>query len=227
VRLRARATLLAGLGVLGAVACSQTGPLAGVTPTPVVQQQTFSAVEGSLNEVGVLPFYPRPDLAQQLQGDLGPDEVADLVSNYFAEALRGLDVRVVSPSDMAMVFENKGRAMSRLDPQTAIEVTAAEYGLSAIVTGQVSRWRARGGQAYGAVQPASVGFEASLFDVKTGRRLWRGRFDHTQRTLTGNFLAASKYPGGGTRWLSVMELARWGARNAARAMVDGQWRASN
>jgi hypothetical protein len=223
----ARAALLAGWSALVGSACSQSGPLAGVTPTPVVQQQTFSAVEGSLETVGVLPFYPRPDLARQLDGDLGPDEVAELVSNYFAEAVAGLDVKVVSPSDMAMIFEAKGRAMSRRDPLTAIEVTAAEYGLSSIVTGEVSRWRPRAGQTYGAMQPASVGFEASLYDVKSKRRLWRGRFDHTQRTLTGNFLAASQYPGGGTRWLSVMELARWGARNAAQAMVDGQWRASN
>lgn len=225
--MRLRGALLAGLAVAGAVACSPSGPLAGVTPTPVVQQQTFSAVEGSLKVVGVLPFYPRPELARQLEGDLGPDEVADLVSNYFAEALGGLDVKVVSPSDMALVFDNKGRAMSRRDPLTAIEVTSAEYGLTSIVTGEVSRWRARGGEAYGSEHPASVGFEASLFDVKGGRRLWRGRFDHTQRTITGNVLTASQYPGGGTRWLSVMELARWGARNAARTLVDGQWRASN
>lgn len=209
-------------------ACSQSGPLAGVQPQPVVKQQTMSAVEGSLEVVGVMPFYPRPDLAPRLAGqELGPDDVADLVSSYFAEALRGMDVRVVGPSDMALVFTNKGRAMSRRDPRLAAEVAAAEFGLTSIVMGEVSRWRDREGEAYGADRPAGVGFEASLFEVRQGRRLWRGRFDHTQRTITGNVFAAARYPGGGTRWLTVTELARWGASMAVQAMVDGQWRVSN
>jgi len=217
-----------GLVALAVLACSQSGPLGGVTRTPVVQQQTFSAQDGSLKLVGIMPFYPRPELARSLAGgELGPDDVAGLVSSYFADALRGLDVRVVPPSDMALAFTNKKRAMSRRDLQTAIEVTAAEFGLTSIVMGDVYRWRDREGEAYGSERPAGAGFEASLFETRTGRRLWRGRFDHTQRTITGNVLAASQYPGGGTRWLKVTELARWGARTSAQHMVDGQWRASN
>ena len=223
MRLNSVACLCAGLAAL---ACSQSGPLAGVKPTKVVKQQTLSAVEGSLGLVGVMPFYPRPELARQLESDLGPDDVANLVSGYFAEALRELGVRVLPPSDMTLSFSNKGRALSRRDLATAIEVVAAEFGLTAIVMGEVSRWRQRGGEAYGSERPASVGFEASLFDVKSGRRLWRGRFDHTQRTITGNVFTAAQYPGGGMRWLSVTELARWGARSAAQPLVDGQWRAS-
>lgn len=220
-----------GTAAIGAaallLACSQSGPLAGVQPQPVVKQQTFSAVDGSLRMVGVMPFYPRPELATQLAGgDLSPDDVADLVASYFAEALRGMDVAVVSPSDVALAFSNQGRAMSRKDPRTAAEVVAKEFGLSAIVSGEVSRWRDRGGEAFGSERPASVGFEASLFEVEQGRRLWRGRFDHTQRTITGNVFAAAQYPGGGTRWLTVTELARWGARSAVQTLVDGQWRVS-
>ena len=209
------------------LACSQSGPLAGVRPQALVKEQTFSAVEGSLRVVGVMPFYPRPELARQLEGgDLSRDDVADLVSTYFAEALRGMDVAVISPSDIALAFSNQGRALSRKDPRTVAEVVAKEFGLSAIISGEVWRWRDRDGEAYGSERPASVGFEASLFEVEQGRRLWRGRFDHTQRTISGNIFAASQYPGGGTRWLTITELARWGARITVQTLVDGQWRVS-
>ena len=35
-----------------------------------------------------------------------------------------------------------------------------------------------------------------------------------------------RYPGGGSRWLTAAELARWGAAAAAKSLVEGQWRAS-
>lgn len=227
IRSKVRIAVAALATVAAVLACSQSGPLAGVQPQPLVKEQTFSAVDGSLRKVGVMPFYPRPELGRQLEGgDLSPDDVADLVSNYFAEALRGMDVAVISPSDVALAFANQGRALSRKDPRTAAEVMAKEFGLSAIVSGEVWRWRDRDGESYGSEQPASVGFEASLFEVEQGRRLWRGRFDHTQRTISGNVFAASQYPGGGTRWLTVTELARWGARTTVQTLVDGQWRVS-
>jgi hypothetical protein len=95
-----------------------------------------------------------------------------------------------------------------------------------VVLGEVHRWRDLEGEAYGADRPASVGYQVNLFEVEGSRRLWSSRFDHTQRTLTADPLMARKYPGGGTRFLSAAELARWGARDAAASLVEGQWRPS-
>lgn len=220
---RALATAL----VLPALACSKGGALEGLTPQPVVQQQTFSAVEGSLKRVAVISFSVRGDLARSAEEETTPQEVADLVTTFFAEALVGKGVRIVPPSDVAQAFEALGRALPRRDPRLAAEVVREEFGATSVVLGDVYRWRERVGEAFGADRPASVGFEVSLFEVAAGRRIWRGRFDHTQRTISGNVLAAARYPGGGSRWLTVAELARWGARNSATDLVAGQWRASN
>jgi hypothetical protein len=209
------------------LACSSSGPLGGMQPNrPVVSQQTFSAVAGSLKVVGVMPFYPQPELRQRLGSAVAAEEVAETVSGYFADALRGQGVRVIPPSDLALAFTNQGRATPRRDPRAAAEVAARQFGATAVVLGAVYRWREREGGARGATGPASAGFEVHLFDTRDGRRLFDARFDHTQRTLTGDPFMARKYPGGGSRFLTVAELARWGADGAASALVDGQWRLS-
>jgi hypothetical protein len=224
VRLSALAPLLALFGL----ACSPTGPLAGVQPNrPVVQQQTFSALAGSLERVAVVPFHPAPELASGALGTATPEEVAAFVTSFVSAALAALGVRVISASDVETAFAARGRATPRRDPRAAAELVASEFGASAVVLGEVYRWRERGGEAMGSLTPASVGYEDSLFDVREGRRLWSGRFDHTQRTLTGDPMMARRYPGGGTRWLTASELARWGAQAAAASLVEGQWRASS
>jgi hypothetical protein len=223
----ARAMLLAA--VLVGLACSPTGPLAGITPRnkPIVAQQTFSAIEGSLKVVAVMPFYPKPELRQRVGSAEDAEEIAQIVSNFYSEALTGNGVRVIPPSDTALAFTNRGRAVPWRDPRGAADILSEDFGVTSIVVGSVYRWRERGGAAYGSDSPAGVGFELSLFDTRDGRRLFNARFDHTQRTLSGDPFMAAKYPGGGSRFLTVAELARWGAGNAATAMVDGQWRLSN
>jgi hypothetical protein len=71
------------------------------------------------------------------------------------------------------------------------------------------------------MRPASVAFEVSLHQTPTGRRLWTGRFDETQKSITEAILRARQYPGGGTRWLTTEEFARWGAEEVAKSMRSG------
>ena len=54
-----------------------------------------------------------------------------------------------------------------------------------------------------------------LCSAPGARRLWSGQFDETQQPLSENVLSASRYPGGGSRWLTAEELATWGARETA------------
>ena len=64
-----------------------------------------------------------------------------------------------------------------------------------------------------------MAFELSLHAVPSGRRVWTARFDETQVDLSTAPGRARRYPGGGTRWLSAGELARWGADNVAAELV--------
>ena len=200
--------------------CQQVSP-------PVVKQQTVSAVAGSIHVVAVMPFTTRPGLIPVgAEADMSAEEVADLVARFMAEALSAEGVSVVAPSDMKAAFLNRGSAVPRRDPRAAAEMAARKFGATSVVMGEVLRWRERKGQAYGADRTASVAYEMSLYRAPVAHRLWHSRFDHTQRTLTADPLTARKYPGGGMRFLTAAELARWGVRSSASSLVEGQWRAA-
>ena len=87
-----------------------------------------------------------------------------------------------------------------------------------VLVGEVWRYRERSGEALGSSRPASVAFEVTLFAAPDGRKIWQGRFDETQQSITANPLRARRYPGGGTRWLTAAELARWGAKQVAESL---------
>jgi len=93
---------------------------------------------------------------------------------------------------------------------------AAEFGADAVLFGVLTRWEKRDGTRAGALHPAAVGFEVLLRSAPSGERLWSGYFDHRQQPLGQNLLVTSRYPGGGTHWLSAPELARWGAGEVVR-----------
>ena len=196
-------------------------------PAPVVKQQTFSASAGSLDVVVLVPFYPRPGLEQSLTGTgISAEEVAALVTGFFGDALAAQGIRIVPASDFEMAFTNQGRATPRHNPREAAEVAARDFGATSVVLGEVYRWRKRSGEALGTDRPASVGYQMSLHQAPGGRRLWNSRFDETQRPLSDDVRNLGRYPGGGSRWLTAAELARWGAAAAAQSLVEGQWRAS-
>lgn len=111
------------------------------------------------------------------------------------------------------------KATSGRGPRPPLEVArllAAEFGADAVLFGVLTRWEERRGTGAGAMHAAAVGFEVLLRSAPGGERLWSGNFDHRQKPLGENLLVASRYPGGGTRWLSAPELARWGAGEVAR-----------
>ena len=133
---------------------------------------------------------------------------------------------MIPPNDLVIAFMGAGTATPRLDPRRATELAAREFGATSVVLGEVYRWRERKGEALGASGAASVGFEVRLYDTRTTRRLWNSRFDETQRPLTEEIRNLRRYPGGGSRWLTASELARWGVAASVDALVAGQWRAS-
>jgi len=206
------------LALLLLVGCPHVNP-------PVVNQQTVSSSAGSIQRVAVMPFTTRAGLIPT-GSDVGltADEVSELVSNFMAEALSAEGVRVVFPNDLAQAFLSEERPVARRDPPAAAELAASRFGATSVVMGEVLRWRERKGEAYGTNQPASVAYVMTLYQAPVARRLWSSRFDHTQRTLMADPLTARKYPGGGTRFLTAAELARWAVRASAVSLVEGQWR---
>jgi hypothetical protein len=193
-----------------------------IRPGPVVEASTIARSSESMSKVAVMPFYPVKPSGRSIGG--GPDPVpwdsASLVAGFFADALAAQSITVITPSDLELAFTGQGVPVPRLDPRAAAERAAGDFGATAVVLGKVTRWREREGSAAGATRPASIAFEVSLHQAPSGRRLWTGRFDETQRSLTEAILRARQYPGGGTRWLTAAEFARWGAAEVARSMTQ-------
>lgn len=221
---------LACLGVvsmLTASGCETRSPLR-IRPGPVIKARRLGITAPALKRIAVIPFYPAERLRapSAVDGATAPGapsawEAAAIVANMVGDALAGAGVEVIPSSDVELAFTGEGRPVPRLDPRAAAEQASRSFGATGVVLGQVMRYRDREGSAVGATRGASVAFELSLYDVPGARKLWEGRFDETQTTVTDNILRARSYPGGGTRWLSAAEFARWGADEAVQAMMTG------
>lgn len=145
-------------------------------------------------------------------------DVAALVARQVTEALAGRGAEVHAPEDVQRALGIEQPAAVRLDPEEAARQVAARLGADALLVGRVDRFRQRQGEALGAERPASVSFSVQLYSAPGGRLLWSGLFDETQEPLSANLFKTARYPGGGTRWLRVEELSRWGAENVAKSM---------
>jgi hypothetical protein len=174
-----------------------------------------------MRRVAVMPFYPRSDFDAAM-AKVDQITAGELVGRFVTEALTGLGVSVVPASDLIIAFEADGQVAPRLDGRSAAPLAAERFGATSVLVGEVWRYRERSGEALGSSRPASVAFEVTLYAAPDGRRIWQGRFDETQRSITADPLRARRYPGGGTRWLTVAELARWGAKQIAESMPRAQ-----
>jgi len=184
-------------------------------PAPVVQNQTLRIPPGTLKKVAVVPFSHKDTLLKYSgEGSISPEIAAELVARFMTDAMAERGIRVIPASDLATAFGAQGLKPTDINPRTAAELAARRFGATAIMMGQVSRYRERGGEKYGSASAASVAFNVAIYTVDPVQRVWSSQFDETQRALFENIVNAPRYPGGGTRWLTAAELAQWGAESA-------------
>jgi hypothetical protein len=161
----------------------------------------------AIGRLAVAPFHAvsRPGAAPL------PDDASPLVGGYVASAFETRGVEVVPPSDVASGLGVSIAPGEVFDARAVASAAHQKFGADAVVLGNVHRFRDRSGEALGSTHPASVGFEVRIVSAPAGHLLWVGAFDQTQVALGENLLKAPQYPGGGTRWLTAEEFARWGA----------------
>jgi hypothetical protein len=184
-------------------------------PAPVVQNQTMRIPAGALKRIAVLPFSHR-DTMRYGSGaeETSPAIAAELVARFITEAIAKRGIEVIPASDLSTALNAQGLKPTDINPRTAAEVAAAEFGATAIMIGQVSRYRERKGESYGSTGAASVAFNVTIYTADPVQRVWSSQFDETQRPLSEHIINARRYPGGGMRWLTAAELAQWGAESA-------------
>ena len=184
-------------------------------PEPVVVQQNPPPPRELLQRIAMLPFSESPDLVGSAPNGRSPAiAIQELVSADLAA--RGSNV--VAADVFARVLAVRGDdAASGL--AVAARVAADEFEATALLHGHVSRYRDRAGRSGSASQSASVAFRLTLRSTPTGRVLWRGVFNETQRPLSEGPARASRLPGGGMRGLTAAELADWGVKETVAAMM--------
>jgi len=199
-----------------------------------VRQRSYPARTPDLppiNTVAVAPFRTAGDAAASkgivIQGesrraarDPSEDGVA-LVARYFAESLSKRGLLVIPADDVARALETEAIEVGEAVPRELARVTSERFGADAVVIGTLRRFAERESRPGGAPQPASVWFDVSLHHAPDGAKLWAAEFNETQQAFTENVFSTSRYPGGGTRWLSAEELAKWGAEETATALPAG------
>jgi hypothetical protein len=178
----------------------------------------------TLTRIAVLPFLPSPDFRGGADSGTATGgeaaEAAARVTRIVSESFAAIGFDVIPASDVVQLFEAAGRPVPHGDPAAFAQTVAREFGATSALSGTVYRYHQRHGGDLGATRPASVGIELVLRVAPGARQLWSARFDHTQQALSENALVASRYPGGGTRWLTAEELTRWGLEAAARKLAD-------
>jgi hypothetical protein len=206
------------LRALAALAGAALAACAG--PAPIVETQSYATASGLFQRVAVAPFYPSRQLTGQPEG-LSAGDVAELVARFATEAFQDRGIDVVAPNDLLVAFEGAGLVVPRGEPGPLAELAAEKFGATSVLLGEVTRYQERQGQALGTFHPASVAFTLELYTAPGGVRVWSARFDETQVSLSANVMRARQYPGGGTRWLTAAELARWGIDRAIDSVPKG------
>ena len=195
--------------------------------TPLIETELFVSSPMGIDRVAVMSFYPEPGLARTTSSSgLSSWEAATLVTGFVSEAIVARGVEVIPVSERGSTLGRR-RAPSGADAEAEAAAASRDLGAGALLVGEVARYRERVGGDRGAFSSASVAFDLTLYQAPSGVKLWRAQFDQTQSDFSSNPLRAAHYPGGGTRFLTAAELARWGAALIAKAMpLTGSGRAS-
>lgn len=154
-------------------------------------------------------------------GSIAPG-AQSILEAIFIDKLKGVDsMDLLSPDKAAGVYQRES-AISLKKP--LIEVLLAvgrELNADVVAVGYVYRYRERVGYDYAAERPASVAYEIHLLSVKDGISLWRGIFDHTQKSLMEDVFQASTFFRGGAKWLTARELSKLGMDEIFKSFPPG------
>jgi len=195
-----------------ALALSTAGCIA-----PAVQRAELGDPDpDALRKVAVVPFHPWPAAAQAGQGLGGPPpDAPPIVAGFLAAALEQRGVDVVGPEEFAAALGLEIEPMLRMDPAVLARFARERFGATAILVGRVFRYRDR---TLVGTRP-SVAFEVTAYRTPTGAPLTKIGFDETQSGISERPSNLFRLPGGGTRWLSPVELAQWGTEATADSLL--------
>ena len=121
------------------------------------------------------------------------------------------DINIIYPNQAQMYsddFKGGNEPMSH-EINELIE-SGRVQGADAVMVGNLYRFNERIGTSYSVVSPASVAFDLHLIGVSSGRVLWAGHVDETQRSLSENLFEIGSFIKRKGEWVSADDLATSG-----------------
>lgn len=91
---------------------------------------------------------------------------------------------------------------------------AREFNADTVFFTRVSRYIEREGSELGVDRPASVSFNAELYEVQSGKILWMYYYSETQQPLLHDVSKIREFVERGAKWVTADELIREGIRKA-------------
>jgi hypothetical protein len=184
-----------------------------------VQQRHMGLTRGALEKVAVAPLYAGQRVTGELEPNSELDQGAGHVQHFLAQVLQQRGVDVVASNDVAISFSDRDGSPYE-HPLDLAKIVARDFNATAVLVGKLTRYRDVETGGVGPPRSASVAFVLSLYSAPDGRKLWTGRYDETQVTMTDNPQRARYYPGRGSRRLSALDLARFGVEKAVEGMME-------
>lgn len=173
--------------------------------------------------VGVLPFHlaggngniQTITSCQLAQEQIKCEQVASQIGLQTATsmareiAIYGL-YRVVEPHEALAIIPNLG--------MVSVRDIGLKLKVDMLIFGTISRYLERVGGPYGVTRPASVAFDVMMVDARTGKKVWAGKFSHTQKGLSEDLTNLGSFLRGGGKWLTASELADVGIARLVRQL---------
>ena len=236
-RLRGRGVRVFWVALAGVLGCASWAQSVAEEPGGNGERVAF--------RIAIAPVTLAPELERQVAAEQAAtySEASIHVGHYLAEALLERGYEVVPARDSAGILAELARSPDLHHDASALTRFASErLAVDALLVIEVTRWAPRDArpvapspspepdatpssrfpllpdprEGWGSPpSPAAVGFRATLHGGSDGLLLWSGEFAERQASFFENPWRSLRYPGRGTRWLSVTDLARWGARRLA------------
>ena len=100
--------------------------------------------------------------------------------------------------------------INRESQQEFLARIGKSYGADGVIAGYIYRFRERVGTNYSVETPASVAFGLHFVDTESGKILWSGHFEETQKSLFANLFDYRRFFQRRGKWLTADGLAASG-----------------
>jgi hypothetical protein len=169
-------------------------PFQQILPENIQKGAVESPLTGAIFDAAKPPGSPEAVLEREFLGVLG----------------RRSDLAVIDGESASPVFRAASSSSMRISLRDALCATGKQLDASFVVVGYLYRFRELQGESFSAERPASVAFEMVMLNVADKKVVWRGIFDHTQKSLMENLLQSAFFWRGSGKWMRAEELAKQG-----------------